>query len=117
MLSLVSVWFVLMYSPFFAGATVELMAGLAIAYPGYVSTTIMGTQLLGDQATRVQHQQQEGLLTLASGLPMLAYIQESWENAHGQYPVTLAFLNLAYQLVSAGVNSGLVKVSWCAQQN
>lgn len=93
------------------------MAGLAIAYPGYVSTTIMGTQLLGDQAVQVQHQQQQGLHTLANGLPMLAYIQESWENAHGQYPVTLAFLNLVYQLVTSGVNSGLVKVSRCTQQD
>lgn len=94
-----------------AGACVELMAALALAYPGYVSTTIMSTHLLSSRAYRAPppHPQQSHMNS--NSLPMLAYAQRTWESLHGRYPVTLAFLQLTLELVTAGVSTESVKVT------
>ena len=92
-----------------AGACVQLMAALAMAYPGYVSTAALRTHLFSKRDHRSQQQQR--LCMTASSLPMLEYVQRTWESAHGQYPVTLAVLELTCELINAGVNGEVVQVS------
>ena len=41
---------------------------------------------------------------------MLAYVERTWESAHGRYPVTLAFLELTFELINSGVSAESVKV-------
>lgn len=87
------------------------MAALAIAYPGYVCATLMGTHLFASRASGRPHLPQVQQSHLSSySLPMLAYTQRTWESAHGQYPVTLAVLGLTYELIISGVSAESVKV-------
>lgn len=86
------------------------MAALALAYPGHVCTTVMSTHLFASRAYRGPLALQQSHLTSTS-LPMLAYAQRTWECAHGHYPVTLAFLQLTFELINAGVSSESVKVT------
>lgn len=89
------------------------MAALAIAYPGYVCSTVMGTHLFASRACghpQLPHLQQPHLSS--HSLPMLAYVQRAWESAHGQYPVTLAFLELTHELINSGVSAESVQVAW-----
>lgn len=95
----------------FAGACVELMAALALAYPGYVSATIMSTHLFSSKAYRALTPQPQQSHITSNSLSMLAYAQRTWESAHGRYPITLAFLQLTLELVNAGVSAESVKVS------
>lgn len=87
------------------------MAALAVAYPGYVCSTIMGTHLFASRANglpRLAHLQRPHLS--CHSLPMLAYAQRTWESAQGQYPVTLAFLELTHELINSGVGADSVQV-------
>ena len=88
-----------------------MMAALAAAYPGYVSTTVLATHLFSSRAFRAPppHLQQSHMTS--NSFPMLAYVQRTWESALGRYPVTLAFLELTSELVSAGVSTESVKVT------
>ena len=87
------------------------MAALAVAYPGYVCSTMMGTHLFASRASgqpQLPHLQRPHLR--CHSLPMLAYAQRTWESAQGQYPVTLAFLELTHELISSGVSASSVQV-------
>ena len=87
------------------------MAALAIAYPGYVCATVMGTHLFASRASGHPHLPKLQQSHLSSySLPMLAYAQRTWESAHGQYPVTLAVLGLTYELIISGLSAESVKV-------
>ena len=97
--------------PLHAGACVNLMAALAVAYPGYVCSTVMGTHLFATRACghpQLSHLQQSHLSS--HSLPMLAYAQRTWESAHGRYPVTLAFLEMTHELINSGVRAESVQV-------
>ena len=99
--------------PLFAGACVNLMAALAIAYPGYVCSIVMGTHLFASRDcghSQLPHLQQPHLSS--HSLPMLAYAQRTWESAHGQYPVTLAVLELTNELINSGVSTDSVQVAY-----
>lgn len=95
----------------FAGACVDLMAALAFAYPGYVSTTVMGTHLFSSRVYRAPSPHPQQTDVASNSLPMLAFAQRNWESAHGRYPVTLAFLQLTLELINAGVGTESVKVT------
>ena len=85
------------------------MAALAAAYPGYVSSTVLATHLFSSRAFRAPHPQQSHMTS--NSFPMLAYVHRTWESALGRYPVTLAFLELTLELVTAGVSTESVKVT------
>lgn len=87
------------------------MAALAIAYPGYVCATVMGSHLFASRANGHPHLPRLQQSHLSSySLPMLAYAQRTWESAQGKYPVTLAVLGLTYELIILGVSAESVKV-------
>ena len=89
------------------------MAALAIAYPGYVWYTMMGTHLFASRACghlQLSHLQQPDLTS--NSLPMLAYAQRTWESARGQYPITLAVLELIHELINSGVSTESVQVAY-----
>lgn len=93
-----------------AGACVELMSALAMAFPGYAASLASKTSLLGNY-TGSSH---SGGSHSSHDLPMLKHVQRVWEGAAGVYPVTTAFLSLTETLVIAGVNKACVKVGRCA---
>ena len=93
-----------------AGACIELMSALAMAFPGYAVSLASKTSLLGN-CTGSSHN--EGSHS-SHDLPMLKHVQRVWEGAAGAYPITTAFLSLTETLVIAGVNEACVKVGYYA---
>ena len=93
-----------------AGACIELMSALAMAFPGYAASLASKTSLLGN-CTGSSH---SGGSHSSHDLPVLKHVQRVWEGAAGTYPITAAFLSLTETLVIAGVNEACVKVGYHA---